>query len=375
MATSSKDIPREALRLRIEAKFGDNGEGSKSAPVSMIARTGQPIEHWYWGRVVHDFAGMKLNKKRIAIDYVHDDAEVLGYINKFETGTGDLVLSGAITPFEDKDRATEVLYKGREGVPYEASIDFCGAGIKIQELAQGEVAEVNGYQFEGPGVIIREWPLRGVAICPHGADENTVTSFTKSDSTNISVTLFSKEHSMSKANPAEANPTPAVEADKDKPVDEAEKNPAVETPATPAEGQQPPQAAPVDAKLSHAFVAAFGDVGARWFLEGKSFQSATTEFVGSLKTKHGQDVAALKAEHAKEVERLTAENTSLKERFAALKLGNDPVQFEAATEPGDKKPRNEPAKDPSKLSSKVGDNIAKVAGAIKLPTTGDPAKQ
>lgn len=167
-------IPAAACCMVVgEPEFGDNGEGAKSAPVRLTARSGKPIEHWFWGRVVHDLAGMRVHKSRLPIDYVHDAKEVIGYLNKFETESGDLVTSGALVPYKDGDRATEILHKFRQGVPYEASINFGGDGIKVQELLEGEVAEVNGYQFDGPGVIVREWPLRGVAICPYGADMNT----------------------------------------------------------------------------------------------------------------------------------------------------------------------------------------------------------
>jgi len=156
-----------------ELTFGDNGENAKTAPVKMKARSGQPIEHWYWGRVVHDLAGMKLLKNRIPIDYVHNDDEVIGFVNHFDASTGDLILSGALVPFKDSDRATEIIFKNMAGVPYESSIDFAGPGVKIQLLEDGQIADVNGYSFAGPGTIIREWTLRGVAICPHGADANT----------------------------------------------------------------------------------------------------------------------------------------------------------------------------------------------------------
>ena len=156
-----------------EVALGDNGPGAKSAPVRIKARSGQPLEHWFWGKVVHDLAGMRLHKSRLTIDYAHNDSEVLGYLNHFESESGDLMTSGAIIPFSEGDRASEVLFKMREGVPYEASIFFGGDGIKVQEVAEGEVSPVNGYDFAGPGVIIREWPLRGVAICPYGADANT----------------------------------------------------------------------------------------------------------------------------------------------------------------------------------------------------------
>lgn len=173
-AKNLSEIPAAACTLVVgEFAIGDNGEDAKSAPVSLVARSGQPIEHWFWGRVVHDLAGMHMHKSRLPIDYVHDSKEILGYLNHFETESGDLVTSGALVPFKDSDRATEIMHKMRAGVPYEASINFGGDGIKVQEVGDGEVTEVNGYQFDGPGCIVREWPLRGVAVCPYGADMNT----------------------------------------------------------------------------------------------------------------------------------------------------------------------------------------------------------
>lgn len=171
------EIPSGALTFSAcKFELGDNGEGAKSAPIKLQARSGQPIEHWYWGKVVHDLDGMKLSKSRLPVDYCHYDHEVIGYLNKFDTDTGDLIVGGALVPFKDSDRATEIIYKSKEGVPYEASINFGGDGIKVQFLDKDEMADVNGYQLEGPATIIREWPLRGVAICPYGADANTETS-------------------------------------------------------------------------------------------------------------------------------------------------------------------------------------------------------
>lgn len=170
-------IPAKACVMTIgEFMTGDNGENAKSAPVKLKARSGGAIEHWYWGNVIHDFSGMKIGKNRLAIDYVHDPKEIIGYLNKFETENGDLYASGALVPYKDSDRASEIIHKMKEGVPYEASINFGGDGIKVEELSAGQVATVNGNQFEGPATIIREWPLRGVAVCPYGADANTETA-------------------------------------------------------------------------------------------------------------------------------------------------------------------------------------------------------
>lgn len=177
-------IPSAACRLAGgEVEIGDNGDNAKTAPIRLKARSGQPIEHWYWGKVVHDLAGMRLSKPRLTVDYAHNDNEVLGYLNHFNTESGDLITSGALTPFRDDDRASEVLYKMRQGVPYEASIFFGGDGIKIEEIGDGMMTQVNGRQFDGPGIVIREWPLRGVAICPYGADQNTESAAMSSGET------------------------------------------------------------------------------------------------------------------------------------------------------------------------------------------------
>jgi hypothetical protein len=112
-------IPAGACTLVVGAfELGDNGEDAKTAPIKMVARSGKPIEHWYWGNVVHDLAGMHLHKSRIPIDYVHDSKEIIGYLNHFDTESGDLVTSGALVPFKKNDRATEIIHKDRAGVPY-----------------------------------------------------------------------------------------------------------------------------------------------------------------------------------------------------------------------------------------------------------------
>lgn len=223
-------IPAGACVMTIgEFIAGDNGEAAKSAPVRLKARSGQPIEHWYWGNVVHDLAGMKLNKNRLAIDYVHDPKEIIGYLNKFSSESGDLFAEGALVPFKDSDRATEIIHKMREGVPYEASINFGGDGIKVEELAEGQVAQVNGYQLEGPAAIIREWPLRGVAICPYGADQNTeAAAFSdKAQTFKASVLPTPQPQNQQEHNAMSEEATEQVTAEQETPAAE----PAIETPA------------------------------------------------------------------------------------------------------------------------------------------------
>src|SRR5207253_1789591 len=109
-------------------------------------RSTQPVDHWYFGRIVHDLAGMSLSKQRLTIDYCHREDEVIGFANKFDTA-GGLVASGALTPFSDKDRASEVIFKSGEGVPYEASIFFDPVEMVLEYVPQGMAVPVNGFNF------------------------------------------------------------------------------------------------------------------------------------------------------------------------------------------------------------------------------------
>jgi hypothetical protein len=363
-ARRNGSVPASALRMVVGAfELGDNGEGAKSAPIHMKARTAQPVQHWFWGRVVHDMAGMHLHKDRLPIDYVHNPAEVIGYLNHFRADADGLEVSGALVPYKESDRASEIIHKARAGVPYEASINFGGPGIKVEEVAEGQAAQVNGYQFDGPGIIVREWPLRGVAVCPYGADMNTRSELAQDPSIPVTFTSPGKEPPMSEPKPAEAAPTaPAVDAPKTELAAEAppESGPvlgkpgavdAAQTPPASAEasaGRAAPPAEPGAVELSDAraeckrFLEAFGPKGGEWFAAGKTFAEA-------------QDL------HAAD---LRAENETLKARLAALERGEaKPVTFQA------EKRDDARAKRRADLKTKVGDNLAAFAAEIECTKT------
>lgn len=270
-----KQVPETALRLRAGAiEVGDNGDDAKTAPFKMVARSGDSIDHWYWGKVVHDLAGMRLGGTKVAIDYAHDDNQVIGYANHFSTDSGDLEVSGALTPYKDQDRASEVAHKAKLGVPYQASINFAGDGIKVEEFSEGHDVEVNGRTFNGPVTVIREWPLRGIAVCPYGADSNTSTEFKNTPMTEVKVMAHENEEKKlsDEATEIVADDAAAVdsETDIDSTVDATEETAAVET------AQQPdaiPEAEPVAAlsRTGPDFLERFGDIGGKWFALGKTW--------------------------------------------------------------------------------------------------------
>ena len=191
---SNQVNPRDCLfSADLELKERSS-ETAKTAPFSMVARSGLPINHHFWGPIVHDNNGAQ-HKKRIPIDFNHDVNEIIGFGNKIGINeNGDLQISGFLTPYKDSDRATEILAKSEMGVPWEASINFAGDMV-LEKVAEGDTVEVNGHEFEGPMTVVREWQLRGVAVCPYGYDSSTSTQF--SNESQISITYVEKDETMS----------------------------------------------------------------------------------------------------------------------------------------------------------------------------------
>ncbi len=219
-----------------------------NAPVSILARTANPTEHFWWGNVIHDFSGMKVGPS-IPLDYCHNSNEIIGKADKFNVGADGLSIAGNLVSLKPSDRAAEVFAKGKEGIPYQASIFFGGDGIKVEEIPEGYVTEVNGRQFSGPLTVIREWPLRGVALCPYGQDGGTMVQFsTKEKGVPVTFTQGGKK--------------------------------AEKSAAKPEDGQK--------------FLKAFGTIGGKWFAQGLTFEQAQSKYADRLKAKNER----LKAENA-----------------------------------------------------------------------------
>lgn len=325
---TKKSVPAAALCFNVGAfEFAEKKLDGKSVPVKLVGRTGKPIAHWYWGNVVHDLAGMQLHKDRLPIDYCHYPDEVIGYLDKFETKSGDLVASGALVPFKEGDRAAEVIFKSEQKVPYEASINFGGGPLRLEEIETGVSVVVNGNLVNGPALIIRQWTLRGIAVCPYGADMNTRTELSdgkgnsQSAAAMVEVTLF-KAGEMSKQNEAGATNVTSTEAGKPaagatelaKPAEGVK--PAEGEATNLAEGEKPAAKAEPkpEPKPGAEFITAFGDVGARWYLEGRTFSDCATEHAGKQQTR---------------ITELETEVANLKQQLAELPRGNDPVSFKS----------------------------------------------
>jgi hypothetical protein len=340
------EAPRSAMQFRSICKFaGDAAANGALVPFTMTARTGDPVDHWWWGRCVHDMSGMQLGKDVLPVDWCHDADEIMGFADKFKTDSGDLVVSGSLTPMpdDDDDRAAEVIYKQKLGVPYEASIDFSGDEPVIEYIPEGTSVGVNGKQFDGPGVIFREWTLRSVAICPYGQDPDTCTEFSGSNIVRFTAVNKSNEgkEKMSKAN--EANP--AAPATTPAPATPAAAAQLAATPAMPATETAAAE------KPEQKYIKAFGDIGARWFLDKKPFEDCVAEHLTKLS-----------ADHTAEMEKFKKQAGDEKAALAAIARGDQGVTFSNAE-------GTPAAATAQKLSQGLSEGTARFAAGMSLPST------
>ncbi len=262
----TKSVPKQAMQFECGAMrlaASKAGDGFTEAPINMLGRSAEPIDHWYWGTIVHDMAGFSADQERVPIDWRHDDEEALGYIEKFRADKRGLRLSGKLISFKPDDRADRLMKESDAGIPYQASIFF--RTERLEYVPDGFTTEVNGYQLSGPAIIVREWGLRGMAVCLYGADHRTQSKFTDGD--NVPVEIFSSESIMAKT---KTEPT---------------QNQLTETSGT---STVPPTTSPVQlteapvvdprtqfAETLKRFVEKFGsENGSKWAAEGLSYEAA-----------------------------------------------------------------------------------------------------
>ena len=370
----AKQAPIEAYRFAADFQPGQKAEDG-TVPFQAIARTGNPVCHWYWGNCIHDFAGMRM-APTIPVDFNHCDDEGLGLINSSQVTADGLVCSGVLIPFQPNDRASEVIFKASKKFPYQTSVFFDPWSCVVEEVPPGCNSQVNGQTVNGPLTIFRQWELKGLAVCLYGVDDGTSVCFSRPLSgATVPVTRFKTGDPMpapaTKPAPkpgkfaADATTTPAPAK---KPEDQTT---TTETPAedstteettepasdvateTESTGQEDPNKKPQQAgqqgctpdtkmsrkELGQKFIGAFGQVhGPALFCQGLTFDEAEKAYLKILKD----------------------ENKALQEQVTKFSAGqgggaagNQPVSFGAAP----------PA--PGKFSH-LG-NFGRIAAGITLP--------
>lgn len=295
---SSKEAPRSAFRFDASVSTIKLSADGKTADIELLARSGDPIQHWYWGQIVHDLQGMN-HKDKVVLDYCHDDEEVIGYADGFDVRDDGLHLSGKLVSVIEEDRADVVMRQGNAGIPFEASIFFDDA--QLEYIPEGMSTEVNGKQFEGPGVIVRQWTLRGCAVCPYGADANTNSSFADSSALRFSwrpdMATKKKAGELTAAHATEeqqaataAEPATATEAEATAEVTKTEPETIAEPSTTELSADDP-------RSQLKKFMQRFGDAdGAKYFADGIDYQAAQDLHIGKLTA--DRDAAVKRADDA-----------------------------------------------------------------------------
>ena len=267
--------PRNAFLFAVTAEITDtldSGEGAKVLKVKLqlVARTKAVIWHWYWGPVVHDFAGMT-HRDRLAVDLQHEFCEPIGYVDGFSVTDEGLVLDGylvAVIGAED-DKGMEVILRGQAGIPYQASIDFDPESVVLEYVPEGFTSEANGQTYSGPVTIIRQWELQGVAVCLRPWDAGTEARFSKDAKDAPQVPLNWKDKGKFAMTTTNTNPEtkPA-----DKPAESIDD----------VRGQF--------AQTQKKFVGMFGAVdGNEYLAAGKPYETALEEHVGKLSKQVGDE--------------------------------------------------------------------------------------
>ena len=332
---SASQIPVEACRFAAEFTPAPaaNAEPGSPIPFSALARTAQPVPHWYWGsRCLHDFAGMQA-AERLPVDWCHDDDEIMGVIDGREITPDGLRVSGKLTPFTPTDRVTEVAFKSAAGVPYQSSIFFDPFQMVVEDVPEGMQTQCNGVTWTGPLVIFRKWTLLGLAVCPYGVDDGTSVTFSKSLSGQTApITRFTTqgESPVSTATTPETK-TEAVttEAAAAKPAED--KKPVETTAAAPAGTTQLSRA-----EAFKPFSERFGEHAATLFAKHDTVDAAQIEYSQILRDEN---------------KRLREENA----KFSKGPQGEKPATFGAA-----------PADKPPTQFANLGDNLSRYAAGLKL---------
>lgn len=317
-------------------QFAAVEDGAEVLPFRMTARSGDAIYHWYWGRIIHDMTGMILRKPSVTVDYAHDLDDVLGYANKFSATPDGLEVEGALVSIGPDDKAREIYLKGKAGVPYESSIDWEGPESELEYIPEGVSTEVNGRQFEGPGFVVRKWPLRGIAVCRWGADAATHTQFSATDSAGVRQFTLREFQEMTKPEMT----APAAGASQDTGAGVPAGNNGAANPGL------------ISIDTLRQFSAEFGDKATEFLTAGLSLDAARYQFMTHKNEQLTAQLSAAAAETETLKKQLSDTETKLKQ-LSAAGLGAE-------------NPLGEPDGKPAPARQFATDNRATIAAGMKL---------
>lgn len=266
-------------------------DAAKPRRFSILAHTGQIVDRWF-GRMVFDLEGMRVEKTSIPALRDHEAGRIVGYTDSHSKNKAGLLLHGVVSQSTADGR--EVLALAEEGFPWQASI-----GVKsesITELKAGASMEVNGVTVEGPLYVVTQSTVQEISFCPLGADNNTAA-----------IVMAGKEHmTMPDTIPAVAAtdatrpqpqpaPTAVPAADVNlsaQPAVHLAGQPTPSTPSTPSAVQWAQQAVEQERLRTSAILALctthkLGDKAQGFIAQGLSLDQVREQVLNALATQPG----------------------------------------------------------------------------------------
>lgn len=158
---------------RIKAAEGD-GESAKLGTFEGNAYTGAAMRpDGWWRPIVVDLAGVRVPSQHRPVLRQHDPEQIVGHTETV-TVTPDgpdkgIKIAGVFSG--EKQHTDKVTVPGKNGFQWQLSIG--ATPVRVEELAAGKTAVVNGVEFTGPLDISRETDLGEISFVPLGADGNT----------------------------------------------------------------------------------------------------------------------------------------------------------------------------------------------------------
>jgi phage major head subunit gpT-like protein len=169
-AASSREVIRcdvEAVEWVQAAEADAPADGSKR--FKMRAYTGGPIQVGYYGApVVIDMAGLKAAAP-LPILLNHDPEKIVGHADELTAGDSTLDLAGVMSG--GGPESAQVMASAKLGFPWKASVG--ARPDKMEFLAEGTTAKVNGKTVTGPVYVARKSTLGEVSFVAMAADPKT----------------------------------------------------------------------------------------------------------------------------------------------------------------------------------------------------------